>query len=321
MATANVPGPSNKNGFVPQCAPAYLPRSLIDFVLGSHKYRVRSRRRKARFRHSKFLERRIVMRLTTRLLSTLALVLGLAAPAVADPFFFTTGNPDGRMATASRPASAHKIEIESADDFILPSRTVLTGASFTGLLVHGGLDDDAIGEVRVEIYRVFPNDSDVSRTSGPPTFSTARVPTRKNSPADVELVDRSTAAGNLLFAVTVIDHHFLVANSVIDGIHPRPNQTTTGDGPVAGKMVQFDVVFSEPLDLPADHYFFVPQVELPGRQGNFLWLSAPHPQFTGDLQMWIRNSNLDPDWLRVGTDIVGGTTFNGSFSLIGETIP
>ena len=86
-------------------------------------------------------------------------------------------------------------------------------------------------------------------------------------------------------------------------------------------MVQFDVTFSEPLDLPADHYFFVPQVELPGRQGNFLWLSAPHPQFTGDLQMWIRNSNLDPDWLRVGTDIVGGTTFNGSFSLTGETIP
>jgi len=37
--------------------------------------------------------------------------------------------------------------------------------------------------------------------------------------------------------------------------------------------------------------------------------------------MWIRNADLDPDWLRVGTDIVGGTTFNGSFSLSGETIP
>src|SRR5262245_13210674 len=115
------------------------------------------------------------MRHSTRLLSTVALVLGLAAPAVADPFLFTTGNPDGRMATASRPASAHKIEIESADDFILPSRTALMGASFTGLLIHGGLDDDAIGEVRVEIYRVFSKDSEVSRTSGPPTFSTAQV--------------------------------------------------------------------------------------------------------------------------------------------------
>jgi hypothetical protein len=41
---------------------------------------------------------------------------------------------------------------------------------------------------------------------------------------------------------------------------------------------------------------------------------------SGDLQQWVRNSNLEPDWLRVGTDIVGGTTFNGSFSLIGEMI-
>jgi len=33
---------------------------------------------------------------------------------------------------------------------------------------------------------------------------------------------------------------------------------------------------------------------------------------------------LDPDWLRVGTDIVGGATpptFNAAFSLSGETVP
>jgi hypothetical protein len=41
----------------------------------------------------------------------------------------------------------------------------------------------------VEIYRVFPKDSDVGRTSGPPTFSTPQVPTRANPPSDVELVD------------------------------------------------------------------------------------------------------------------------------------
>jgi hypothetical protein len=42
-----------------------------------------------------------------------------------------------------------------------------------------------------------------------------------------------------------------------------------------------------------------------------------------DLQMWTRDAGLDPDWLRVGTDIVGGTTpptFNGAFSLNGETL-
>jgi hypothetical protein len=48
------------------------------------------------------------------------------------------------------------------------------------------------------------------------------------------------------------------------------------------------------------------------------------PLFTGDLQMWVRDAKLDPDWLRVGTDIVDGTPtqrFNASFSLSGQTSP
>src|SRR5262249_32586529 len=61
----------------------------------------------------------------------------------------------------------------------------------------------------------------------------------------------------------------------------------------------------------------------------FLYLSAPKPivapgtPFTGDLQAWIRNSDLAPDWLRIGTDIIAGTpvvTFNMTFSLMGETL-
>ena len=135
------------------------------------------------------------------------------------------------------------------------------------------------------------------------------------------LTDRSNTDGTLRFTASVVDHHVAVANSVIDGIHPSPEQHTGGDGAVAGPDIEFHVVFTEPVDLPAGHYFFVPQVRLRGVGGNFLWLSAQHPQFTGDLQMWIRNADLDPDWLRVGADIVSGTTFNGSFSLSGETIP
>ena len=48
---------------------------------------------------------------------------------------------------------------------------------------------------------------------------------------------------------------------------------------------------------------------------------TPFPPGFTDLQEWIRNDQLAPDWLRVGTDIVGGTTpptFNGTFSLVGE---
>jgi hypothetical protein len=251
-------------------------------------------------------------------LTALALVLMLGATASAADFFFTTGDPDGRLAAASRPESRHKIEIEAADDFILTSPTTINGATFTGLLFHGGHGE--IRDVVVEIYRVFPNDS-----TNPPS---GRVPTRTNSPSDEAFADRSSAAGTLRFTATVINPHFEADNSVIDGIHPSPDQTTGGEGPVAGQEVLFDVVFEPPLNLPADHYFFVPQVQLQGRAGNFLWLSAPGPVpplFTGDLQMWIRNADLDPDWLRVGGDIVGptpasGPRFNGSFSLSG-TIP
>jgi hypothetical protein len=43
------------------------------------------------------------------------------------------------------------------------------------------------------------------------------------------------------------------------------------------------------------------------------------------LQAWTRDAFLDPDWLRVGTDIVGGGAnapmFNTAFSLDGTVIP
>src|SRR5262249_5793473 len=94
-----------------------------------------------------------------------ALALAMSpSSAFAAQFFFSTGNPDGLMATATRPASAGKIEIESADDFVLTSNTSLTSATFTGL-ISLGLPLSAISDVRVEIYRVFPFDSNVARTT------------------------------------------------------------------------------------------------------------------------------------------------------------
>ena len=171
----------------------------------------------------------------------------------------------------------------------------------------------------------------MGRTSGPPTFSTPQVPTRVNSPSDVEFADRSASAHNLTFTPGIIQSSFTANNSVLNGIHPVPGFHTGGDGAVTGQEVQFNVLFSTPFSLPADHYFFVPQVQL--SNGDFFWLSAPRPivppgtpfppGFT-DLQEWIRNENLAPDWLRVGTDIVGGNpapTFNATFSLTGQTVP
>lgn len=253
---------------------------------------------------------------------SLALPLLLAAPlflltssAFADPFTFTTGTPDGRIALASRPSTGGLLEIESADDFVLSAPTILTGGSFTGLLPLGVSLAD-IGQVRVEIYRVFPNDSDTTRTPN--------VPTRVNSPSDVEFDDRDTASGNLSVSATVVNGNFTAANSILNGINPSPNQTTMGEGPVTGQEVLFNVTFTDPFTLPADHYFFIPQVQL--TSGNFFWLSAVGPAiFNGDLQAWIRNEDLAPDWLRAGTDIIGGGAtaprFNQSFSVTGETVP
>src|SRR5262249_2771777 len=139
----------------------------------------------------------------------------LASQAGAESFSFSTGNPDGKMATASRPgpSSGANQETESADDFFPTAQTALTSASFTGLIPTGVSLSD-VTAVRVEIYRVFPNDSDVGRTSGPPTFSTSQVPTRVNSPSDVEFVDRDSADANLTFSTTLLAAHFTALNSV-----------------------------------------------------------------------------------------------------------
>jgi hypothetical protein len=274
-------------------------------------------------------------RATSILVAILALLF-LTVPVEGTPFFFSTGSPDGKIATASRPESAGKFEIESADDFVLTGSTKITGATFTGLLTGATIAN--IGEVRVEIYRVFPFDSNVGRTSGAPTFSTSQVPTRVNSPGDVELDDRDTSPspGNLTVKTNILSNNFTALNSVQPGgIHAFPNQTTGGNGSVSGQEVEFDVTFTTPFTLPADHYFFVPQVEITTPSGEFLWLSAPRPIVppgtpfpagSTDLQSWTRDQFLDPDWLRVGGDIVGpapttAPTFNATFSLTGDPIP
>src|SRR5262249_26033872 len=161
--------------------------------------------------------------------------------------------------------------IESADDFILSQQTHVTSATFTGLLV-GGATVGGIQDVVVQIYRVFPKDSDVTRTSGPPTFSTDRVPTRVNSPSDVEVDDGKFSTNGLSFSVNTLSASFTAANSVINGINPKPAQTTMGEGQVTGTEITLNVTFTTPFDLPADHYFIVPQVQVAG-SGNWLWLS------------------------------------------------
>jgi hypothetical protein len=211
------------------------------------------------------------------------------------------------------------LEIETADDFVLTQETAITSGTFTGLL-PANTDATNIGNVVIEIYRVFPLDSTV-----PPS---GNVPTRANSPSDAAFTSADLSAAELTLSTSTLSSSFTVSNSVINGINPSPGQFTGGEGSVSGQEVLFTFSLTTAFDLPAGQYFFVPQVQL--SDGNFLWLSAPRPivppgtafpaGFT-DLQSWVRNGNLDPDWLRIGTDITHQGPFNAAFSLDGVTVP
>jgi hypothetical protein len=257
--------------------------------------------------------------LSSSKLTLAALALGLlTVQAWADPFAFSTGVPDGKIATLSRPFSPGNLQTETADDFVVTQAVVISEATFTGLLPLGA-PLGSVSRVEVEFYHVFPNDSDTNRT--------AAVPTRANSPSDVEIgsATRDSLDSSLSYGATLVNASFSVSNSVVNGINPAPAQFTRGEGGVTGEEVLITVSFNPPIALPAGHYFFRPEVGL--SSGDFLWLSAPKPivapgtPFTTgtDLQTWIRNDALAPDWLRIGTDITHQGPFNAAFSLSGET--
>jgi hypothetical protein len=245
----------------------------------------------------------------------LALALLVATSLWSADFSFTTGNPDGLMGATSRRASAGKLETETADDFTLDQTTVIRRATIVGLVPSGTKPQD-IKEVEVEVYHVFPLDSAL-----PPS---GRVPSRANSPSDVEIgtATRAGNSGTLTFSTNVLNSNFGVGNTVVNNLKVA-TAPPGGEGSTAGEEVEITITFTSPIILPAGHYFFRPEVLL--TSGDFLYLSAPKViPAPKDLQAWIRNSNLAPDWLRIGTDIVGGATapnFNMTFSLAGETVP
>ena len=245
----------------------------------------------------------------------------LAGPAVqASTFSFSTGSPDGLIATLSRVASPGKLETETADDVVTTQTTLITNAVFTGLLPLG-TPLNSVTQVEIELYHVFPIDS-----TFPPD---GRVVERNNSPSDNNFDARdSNTPGQLSFTTTLINPSFTAANSVVNGINPAPTQFTGGEGPVTGEEVEFDVTFTTPFLVGPDHIFFRPEVGL--SSGDFLWLSAPKPivapgtPFSNDLQTWIRTDGagaLAPDWERIGTDVTREGPFNASFSLEGQTVP
>jgi hypothetical protein len=274
----------------------------------------------------KILGRRAAHSLIPGLLASLAMLVFAGIASAQDTrFFVSTGNTDGKLGALSRRPSAGKVETETADDFVLNQTTVINGATITGL-ISPATSFANITDVEVEIYHRFPEDS-----ANPDPLG-GKVPTRLNSPSDVEIesATRDSKLGTLRFAVRLLNANASAQNSVKTGIFAKPNSTTHGDLSVTGEEVQIAITFTKPIVLPAGHYFFRPEV-LVTAGGDFLFLSAPKPivapgtAIAGDLQAWIRNSNLSPDWLRIGTDIINNTVpppaFNMTFSLAGNIVP
>jgi hypothetical protein len=200
------------------------------------------------------------------------------------------------------------------------SALVIASAVF-GVAPAGAIP--AVNDVEIELYHVFPVDSDPTRTPN--------VLTRVNSPSDNNFLAADGALGQLTFTTTVLNPNFTVANSVFNNINPAPNQFTGGQGPMTGAVVQFDVKFTPSFPLtPGDHIFFRPEVDF-GSAADFLWLSAPKPivppgtPFANpaqDLQTWTRDDGpgaLAPDWSRIGTDITHQGPFNATFDLFSTT--
>ncbi len=90
---------------------------------------------------------------------TFTVLVLTASRASAQSFTFSTGDPDGLIGTLSRPASAGMVQTETADDFVLSQCVLINQATFTGLLPSGA-PLSSITDVEVEIYHVFPVDSD-----------------------------------------------------------------------------------------------------------------------------------------------------------------
>ena len=246
----------------------------------------------------------------------MASILLIAQLATAATFSFTPGDPDGKVGASTRPASPGKIETETADDFVLQQTTIINKATIKGLLPTD-TDLKKIKDVEVEVYHVFPLDS--------APFS-GKVPSRTNSPSDVEIgtATRDANASTLKFVPAVENASFSVDHTVVNNL-----SVNAGELGMTGEEVEITITFTSPIILPAGTYFFRPEVSVNDANANFLLLSAPKPivppgnAFLGDRQAWIRNSTLNPDWLRIGSPdiILNAGTFNMAFALNGETVP
>ena len=213
-----------------------------------------------------------------------------AAALLPAVYSFSTGDPDGKMATASSPGQ--RGSSRSRRPTISFSRQRPRSPARPSPASSPGTR--SVSNVPVEIYRVFPT---IRTRAAPAGRQRSRLPRRR--PARIRHRMSHLAADAATGGLQVRDNrHGILHRAQLGAAGWHQSQTgqfTGGNGPVTGEENDFSMSFTNDLLLPANHYFFVPQVGH-GSDGNFLWLSAPRP-IAGGLghSRWVyRPAELDP---------------------------
>lgn len=263
-----------------------------------------------------------IWQLTNLCLMTSGAIMGLETlqPSNAEAAtLWTTLSPNSAQAFTSQSNAA--ISSETADDFFflnsLAPQFEVESIKIDGLFS----DPDAkINNVRVELYRSFPVDSDANRTTDI---------VRLNGPADDAFAQFDSGDGSLSYNVTD-KGKFTVTSTITPG--SETSLGAVGEG-LTGNLRQIDITLAGPILLsaaatPADqanHYFLAATVET--SQGDYYWLAGQQPPTTvGDRQAWLRTEEFAPNWIRV-SDVINaqpGTltpAFNASFEVSGKPVP
>ena len=157
------------------------------------------------------------------LISCASLILGQGIAAATPVTLYSNLTVTNGMAAASHPPlSGSGVENEAADDFVLGGGALVSEIKFIGLLTSGSL---------ISLGRTWSFTASSRTTARSPPDG--RVPTRTNSPSDVAFDERGASDFSSV-TVTTLAPSFTATNSVNNGIHPSPGQTTGGEGPVTG---------------------------------------------------------------------------------------
>ena len=235
-------------------------------------------------------------------LATIAAGLALATPAFAGDFFFTTGNADGLLGALSRSDSPGKVETETADDFVLTQTTIISGATIVGL-VNAAVAN--ITNVEVEVYNRFRWTRSVSSVGATCSRASTRRRTSKSMPPRaMEAWERSVLPQRQLSANFHRTEH--------RGKRHQPESEPAGPAArvaTSGAEVE-DHHHVHQADPSARRSLFLSPGGVGGGWRFPVAVGAagrswrPARRSRSDLQAWIRNARLAPDWVRIGTDVI-----------------